>query len=214
MSAAPKPYYTPEQYLELERQVECKSEYYAGEIFAMAGGSPEHSLIAANVIAGLHPQLLGKPCRIYNSDLRVRTTEELYTYPDVTIVRGEPRFAVEDPETLVNPTLIVEVLSPNPSPGPSPARRGESVAPIPRRKVGWWVRFEQYRQRESLQEYVLVAQDRPHVERFNRQANGQWLLSEVNGLEAVMELPAIGCKLALAGVYHQVTFPAAIERPR
>ncbi len=196
MSAAPKPYYTPEQYLELERQAEYKSEYYAGEIFAMAGGSPEHSLIAANVIAGLHPQLLGKPCRVYNSDLRVRTTEELYTYPDVTVVCGEPQFSVEDPETLVNPTLIVEVLS---------------------RTTEAWDRggkFEQYRQRESLQEYVLVAQDRPHVERFARQPNGQWLLSEVNGLEAVMALPAIGCELALAGVYHQVTFPATIERPR
>jgi Uma2 family endonuclease len=196
MSAAPKPYYTPEQYLELERQAEYKSEYYAGEIFAMAGGSPEHSLIAANVIAGLHPQLLGKPCRVYNSDLRVRTTEELYTYPDVTIVCGEPQFAVEDPETLVNPTLIVEVLS---------------------RTTEAWDRggkFEQYRQRESLQEYVLVAQDRPHVERFARQADGQWLLSEVNGLDAVMALPAIGCELALAGVYYQVTFPATIERPR
>jgi Uma2 family endonuclease len=162
----------------------------------MAGGTPEHSLIAGNMTRELGQQLLGEPCRVYNSDLRVRVNEELYTYPDVTVVCDEPEFAAEDRNTLLNPTLIVEVLSPD---------------------TEAWDRggkFEQYRQRASLQEYVLIAQDRPHVERFSRQPNGQWILAEVNGLEAVMPLPAIGCELALAGVYHQVTFPAAIERPR
>lgn len=196
MTAATKPYYTPEQYLQLERQAEYKSEYYDGEIFAMAGGSPEHSLVAANVTRELGQQLLEKPCRVYNSDLRVHTSETLYTYPDVTVVCGEPQFSDENGDTLLNPTVIVEVLSPT---------------------TEAWDRggkFEQYRQRESLQEYVLVAQDRPHVERFTRQSNGQWLLSEVNGLESAIGLPTIGCELALALVYHNVEFTAAAGRPR
>jgi Uma2 family endonuclease len=189
MSAAPKPYITPEQYLELERQAEAKSEYFAGEIFAMAGGSPEHNLISGNVLGDLWSQLRDRPCTVYPSDMKVRATEELYVYPDVTVVCGEAQFAGEENEVLLNPTLIVEVLSPT---------------------TEAWDRggkFEQYRRRESLQEYLLVAQDRPHVERFARQAEGQWLLTEVNGLEARLVLPSIGCELALSEVYRKVTLP-------
>jgi Uma2 family endonuclease len=194
MSAAPKPCITPEQYLEMDRQADFKSEYYAGEVFAMAGGSPEHSLIAANVSGELRAQLLGKPCRVYNSDRRVRVNEELYTYPDVTAVCGEPEIGDED--TMLNPTVIVEVLS---STTEAWDRGGKS---------------EQYRQRESLQEYLLVAQDRAHVERYSRQPDGQWLLSEVNGREARLALPSLGCELALSQVYHMVDFPEAGSRPR
>ena len=189
ISATPKPYITPEQYLERERQAETKSEYFAGEIFAMPGGSPEHSLISGNALGALWSQLRESPCTPYNSDLKVRATEELYTYPDVTVVCGEAQFAGEEREVLLNPTLIIEVLSPT---------------------TEAWDRggkFEQYRQRESLQEYVLIAQDRPHVERFARQANGQWLLTDVNGLEAILTLPSIGGELALAEVYRKVAFP-------
>lgn len=196
MTLALKPYYTPEQYLDLERQAEYKSEYYAGEIFAMAGGSPEHSLIAANVTRELGQQLLERSCRVFNSDLRVQASETLYTYPDVTIVCGEPQFSDEHRDTLANPTVIVEVLSST----TEAWDRGD--------------KFEQYRQRESLREYVLVAQDRPHAERFARQPGGQWLLSEVNGLEGVLALPTIGYELTLAGVYHLITFPEAGGRPR
>jgi Uma2 family endonuclease len=132
MSAAAKPYFTPEQYLEIERQAELKSEYYEGEIFAMSGGSPEHSLIAANVISDLHSQLRGKPCRVYTSDLRVHASEALYTYPDVTVVCGALQFSDEHRDSVTNPTLIIEVLSPT---------------------TEAWDRggkFEQYRQREAL----------------------------------------------------------------
>ena len=189
MSAAPKPYVTPEQYLALERQAETKSEYFAGEIFAMAGASREHSLISSNVLGDLWSQLREGPCTVYNSDMKVRSTQEHFAYPDVTVVCGEAQFGGEEREVLLNPTLIVEVLSPS---------------------TEAWDRggkFEQYRQRESLQEYVLIAQDRPHVERYARQADGQWLLTEVNGLEAVLALPSIGGELALAEVYRKVTFP-------
>src|SRR6266851_6519501 len=194
MSAVPKPYITPEQYLELERQADTKSEYFAGEIFAMAGGSPEHNLISGNAFGVLWSQLRDSPCTPYNSDMKVRVAEDLYAYPDVTVVCGEAQFAGEEREVLLNPTLIVEVLSPS---------------------TEAWDRggkFEQYRQRESLQEYVLVTQVRPHVERFARQASGQWLLTEVNGLEAVLSLPSIGCELALAEVYRKVTFPEGAGR--
>jgi Uma2 family endonuclease len=189
MSAVPKPYISPEEYLERERQAETKSEYFAGEIFAMAGGSPEHSLIAANVTGGLWTQLRESPCTAYNSDMKVRSTTEHFAYPDVTVVCGEAQFGGNEGDVLLNPTLIVEVLSPT---------------------TEAWDRggkFEQYRQRESLQEYVLIAQDRPHVERFARQPDGQWLMSERSGLDARLPLPAIRCELVLSEVYRKVTFP-------
>jgi Uma2 family endonuclease len=193
MSAAVKTYITPQQYLEMERQAETKSEYFAGEIFAMSGGSPAHSLIAVNVSTELALQLRDRPCRTYNSDLKVRVTEDLYAYPDVTVVCGEDQYEDEESDVLLNPTLIVEVLSPS---------------------TETWVRggkSEQYRRRESLQEYVLIAQDRPHVEHYARQANGRWLLTERDDLEATITLPSIGCELALSEVYRKVTFP---ERAR
>jgi Uma2 family endonuclease len=195
MSAAPKQYVTPEQYLAMERQAEYKSEYYDGEVFAMAGGSEAHSLIAVNLTRELSGQLLERPCRVYNSDMKVHTNMPHYSYPDVTIVCGEPQFVDEHRDTLLNPTVVIEVLSPT---------------------TEAWDRggkFQQYRQRESLQEYVLIAQDQPHIERFVRQADGQWLMSEVSGLEAVLPMPSIGCELALALVYLKVEFPEAGTRP-
>jgi Uma2 family endonuclease len=188
MSAAAKPYITPEEYLERERQADYKSEYFAGEIFAMAGASPEHNLISGNVFGVLWSQLRDSPCAPYGSEQKVRSTPEHFAYPDVTVVCGEAQLAGEEREVLLNPTLIVEVLSPT---------------------TEAWDRggkFEQYRQRESLQEYVLVVQDRPHVERFARQESGQWLLTEVNGLDAVLALPSIGCELPLSEVYRKVVF--------
>jgi Uma2 family endonuclease len=196
MTAVAKLYVTPEEYLARERQAEFKSEYYDGEIFAMAGGSPEHSLISLNVGGELRHQLLEKPCRVYNSDLKVRATQTTYAYPDVTVVCGEPAFQDTETDVLLNPTVIVEVMSPD--------------------TEGWdrGGKFERYRGRESLQEYLLVAQDRAHLERFYRQPRGEWLLSVVDGLDGALSLPSIGCQLELARVYHMVTFPPdAVPRP-
>lgn len=190
MSAAPKPYISPEEYLDRERQAETKSEYFAGEIFAMAGGSEEHNVITVNLARELSSQLLERPCQVYGGDMKVRATAELYVYPDITVVCGERQFDDEKKDVLLNPTLIVEVLSPT---------------------TEAWDRggkFEQYRQRESLQEYVLLSQDRPHAERYARQSNGEWLWTERNGLEAALTLPSIGCELALSEVYRKVTFPS------
>ncbi len=189
MTAAAKLRLTPEEYLAGERFADTKSEYYDGETFAMAGGSEPHSLISMNVGGELRQQLLAKPCRVYNSDLKVRATETAYAYPDVTVVCGEPEFEDEQADVLLNPTVIVEVLSPT--------------------TEGWdrGGKFERYRERASLQEYLLLAQDRVHGERFARQPHGEWLLSVVDGRDGVLSLPSIGCQLALARVYHMVAFP-------
>ena len=141
-----------------------------------------------NVGRELSHQLLEKPRRVYNSDLKVRSTETAYVYPDVTVVCGEPALQDDEADVLLNPTVIVEVLSPT--------------------TEGWdrGGKFERYRERESLQEYLLVAQDRAHVERYARQPSGEWLLSVVDGLDRSLTLPSIGCRLELARVYHMVTF--------
>jgi Uma2 family endonuclease len=190
MTAAAKLSVTPAEYLARERLAETKSEYYDGEIFAMAGSSPDRSLISMNIGGELSHQLLEKPCRVYNSDLRVRSTETAYSYPDVTVVCGEPEFQDAESDVLLNPTVIVEVLS--------PTTEGWD-------RVG---KFERYRERESLQEYLLVAQDRAHLERYARQPSGEWLFTVVDGLDGMLVLPTIGCRLELARVYHMVTFPS------
>jgi len=190
MSSLPKLRFTPEQYLALERRAEYRSEYFNGEIFAMAGASREHNVIAGNVFASLHSQLKGRPCETYQNDMRVRVSETgLYTYPDVVVACGEPVFEDAEVDTLLNPTLIIEVLSTT----SEAYDRGD--------------KFEQYRTLASLQEYVLIAQDRYRVERFVRQADGQWLFSAANRLDQVVSLASIDCRLPLAEVYDRLELP-------
>lgn len=187
MSLQPKIYVTPEAYLELERQADYKSEYLNGEIYAMGGASPRHVLIVTNVVAELRNQLKSRPCTVYSTDLRVRVSPNgLYTYPDVVIVCDTPRFSDQHRDTLTNPTLIVEVLSQS----TKDYDRGE--------------KFEQYRTLDSLKEYVLIAQNKHHVEHFVRQPGATWLLSETNRLEDTVELIAIGCQLKLTEVYDKI----------
>jgi Uma2 family endonuclease len=179
------------EYLEIERSAEFKSEFFAGEMFAMAGGSPTHNLIAGNVVRELGNQLKRRPCRVFPSNQRVKVSETgLYTYPDVTVVCGELRVDDERRDTLLNPTLIVEVLS-------------ESTEAYDRGD-----KFGHYRRLESLQEYVMIAQDRPRIERYTRRAEShEWLLLEVSDPRGVVVLPSVGCELALAEVYDKVEFP-------
>lgn len=187
MSSQPKMYLTPEEYLAIERKAECKSEYFAGEMFAMAGASERHASIVANVMYLLVGHLKGRPCKAYASDMRVRVSPTgLYTYPDVVVVCGQPQFADEQRDTLINPTLIVEVLS-------------ESTKDYDRGE-----KFEHYRMLASLNEYVLIAQDKHHVEHFVRQSDNRWLLSETNWLEDSLYLPSIDCNLALTEIYDKV----------
>jgi Uma2 family endonuclease len=197
MSSLPKVRFTSEQYLALERQAEYKSEFLGGEIFAMAGASREHNLIAGNVFAALHAQLRGRPCETYASDMRVKVTASgLYTYPDVVVACGEPRFEDAHGDTLLNPTLVVEVLSTS----TEAYDRGD--------------KFADYRLLESLAEYVLIAQDRHRVERFTRQPDGQWLFSEARHLGGAISLGSIDCQLALDEVYDRVKLSAGLPAAR
>jgi Uma2 family endonuclease len=188
MVAEPRTLITREEYLALERASEQKHEYIAGEMVAMVGGSPKHSQIAVNTSTTLNMQLRARPCIVYSSDLRVAIrTMDVYTYPDVTVVCGEPRFD-SDGDGLLNPMVIVEVLSP----GTEGYDRGR--------------KFLRYQRIQSFREYVLISQDSPVVERFARQPDGQWLWSATENLDESVALLSIDCTLALADVYAKVVF--------
>jgi Uma2 family endonuclease len=189
MSLQPKTCLTSDQYLAIERDAEYKSEFYQGEMFAMAGASEQHNLIATNITGELRGLLKGKPYKNYSSDMRVKVGPTgMFTYPDVVVVCGEAHFDDQHKDTLTNPTVLIEILSKS----TEAYDRGE--------------KFAQYRRLDSLKEYLLVAQDRYHIERFTRQANGQWLLSEAMGPDGVIQLESIECTLALAEVYDKVEF--------
>jgi Uma2 family endonuclease len=177
------------EYLAMERASEIKHEYLDGYAYAMAGASDAHNIICAYTLISLGSQLRGGPCTIRPSDMRVKIAATgLYTYPDISVVCGESQFVAGEFDTLLNPVLIVEVLSP-------------STEMFDRGK-----KFHHYRQLESLREYILIAQDSPHIERFLRQDDNTWLFTDVTGMDASLELPSIGCTLALAEVYEKVAF--------
>jgi Uma2 family endonuclease len=179
---------TPEQYLEIERAAEHKSEYYQGEMFAMAGAGWTHNRLVANLIARIDPQLRSsRGCQICPSDMRVRVSETgLYTYPDVLVVCGQPQFLDDRSDTLLNPTLIIEVLSPS----TEAYDRGR--------------KFEHYRAIDCLSEYLLVSSDRVHADLYSRQPGGLWLLTAAGSLEDTLDLASTGCKLVLGDVYENV----------
>jgi Uma2 family endonuclease len=187
--------YTPAEYLALERQAEQKSEYFDGFIIAMAGASEEHILIVTNVVGELRSRLKGRPCRIYANDLRLKVTPTgLYTYPDVVVVRGERRFDDAQRDTLLNPTLIVEVLSDS----TEAYDRGD--------------KFAHYLRLESLQEYVMIAQDQPRVERYARQG-GDWRFTVIADPDGMLRLASLDCELPLREIYDQIEFPAGGGTP-
>jgi Uma2 family endonuclease len=189
MASLPKDYLTPEDYLARERAAETKSEYFDGEVFAMAGASRAHNLIVFNVASRLGPQLRGGRCEAYVGDMRVKVSATgLYTYPDVVVVCGNPQLEDDHLDTLLNPSLIIEVLSPS----TESYDRGQ--------------KFAHYRRLESLQEYVLIAQDRVHVERFVRQPDGQWLFLAATDPARAVPLSSIDGQLALSEVYERVEF--------
>ena len=189
MSSQPKTYLTPEEYLDAERRNEFKSEYIDGEMVAMTGASRRHNLIAFSLANLLGPQLRGRRCEAYMSDMRVRIPARGYTYPDMVVVCGEPQFEDDYLDTLLNPTLIIEVLS-------------ESTEPYDRFK-----KFAFYRTIESLAEYTLVAQHEYRVEQHTKQTDGRWLLSDHRSLEDVVDLVPVQCALALHEVYEKVSLP-------
>ena len=192
MSLQPKSYFSPEDYLALERSADFKSEYFDGEIFAMTGASEPHNLIMISTIRELSTQLKKRPCKLYANDMRVKVSPTgLYTYSDLIVVCGKAQFDDVHFDTLLNPTLIIEVLS-------------DSTEAYDRGR-----KFEHYRKLESLAEYVLIAQHRPHIESYRRQLDQQWLLTESTGLDSVFRLDSIDCELALAEVYDKIEFSNA-----
>lgn len=183
--------YTVEEYLERERapETEVRSEYLQGRIVPMAGASRPHNLLVVNLVGSLHAQLRHRPCEVYSSHMRVQVPEaDFFTYPDLAVVCEEPRLADAHHDTLLNPTVLIEVLSP-------------STADYDRGG-----KFEYYRHLDSLREYLLVAQDRVHAEHHVRQDDGSWRLTETDDPEAEIHLPAIGCILRLEEVYEKVRF--------
>ena len=190
MSAQPLPYYTLEQYAKLEEDAPYKSEFIAGRIYAMPGGTPTHSAVAANISGEMRNLLRRGPCRVYNSDLRVGIMPlDVETYPDVTIVCGETVVNPFDTNSIINPSVIFEVLS------PSTERydRGEK-----------WARYQRL---DSLQEYLLVSQHKARIEQYIRQDNGTWIFTSVEGWDAAVTVH--GVSLALAEVYDKIIFPEA-----
>lgn len=180
------PRITEEEYLALERAAEYRSEFVDGQIFAMAGGSPPHSLIAANWIAQFVNKLEDRRCRVYTSDLRVRTGKTgSFVYPDVSVACGD-RGVSPYPDVLVDPVVIVEVLSP-------------STADYDRGK-----KFELYREISSLKDYILTHTETPWVEHFSRQSDSTWIFREYQGLEASVAIPSLECIIPLARVYREV----------
>ncbi len=194
MAANPTTTYTVEEYLAFERASETKHEYYAGEIVAMAGASYAHNLIAMTTGTSLSVQLRGRPCAVLPSDQRLRVGPfGPLTYPDLMVVCGQPQFTDERPDTITNPTVIIEVLSPS-TEGDDRGRK-----------------FRHYRTLESLQEYVLIAQDEYLIEHYVRAEHGWWHFNEATNLAATIQLSSIHCTLALADVYERVPLAVTEE---
>src|SRR6266446_3748000 len=191
MSASRQPRLTPEQYLEIERAAEFRSEYYNGQMYAMSGGSYRHAVIIANFIQRLANVLERLPCTVVSNDLRMRVSPAgLYSYPDIIVVCGPPKLSDAHNDTLENPTFLAEVLSPS----TEAYDRG--------------FKSSQYRKIESLQECALISHDEPRAEVYRRQPSGDWLLSESSGLDFVCRFASLDCQVGLAAIYAKVTFPS------
>ena len=195
-----KKLYTVAEYLEFERQSEERHYFIDGEIFAMAGESPQHSSVNADLTVEVGSQLKGTSCRVFSPNMKIRSGKKnasssqkgLFSYADLTVVCGEPQFHDEVGDVLVNPKVIFEVLSPS----TELFDRGE--------------KFRRFRtHNESLTDYVLISQTQPLIEHFQRQPDGQWPVTEVRGLEGELHIASINCRLKLSEVYSHVSFHPA-----
>lgn len=190
MDRVPEQYLSLEEYFKFEETSDIKHEYFQGAIFAMTGASKKHNMLTVAIVSNLYSQLNGKPCQPYAIDFRLKIEAvTMYTYPDLSVICGEPQSADGRQDTFTNPTIIMEVLS-------------ESTEAYDRGK-----KFAFYRTIPSLREYLLIAQDKPHVERY-RQTNHGWLFTEYSALDEEVVLDSIGCTLSLADIYKRVSFDA------
>jgi Uma2 family endonuclease len=188
MASQPLPLLSAAEYFALERESPQKHEYFRGELFAMAGGSFRHSQISSAFIGELRARLKGSGCHVLNSDMRICVDPSgLCTYPDISVVCGNPQFLDERSDTLLNPVLLIEVLS------PSTERHDRAF------------KFSQYMKLASLREYALVSQAEPRVELYRRVETGHWLAADWRGLQATCEFSSVNCRVPLADIYNDVS---------
>lgn len=198
MTALPKKkFISPEEYLELEAKSDVRHEYFGGKVYQMAGANYRHNLIAGNIYASLHAHFRKRTCSAFQNDMRLFVEKTgLYTYPDVMAICGTPKLKTHKGlETLLNPDLVIEVLSP-------------STADYDRGN-----KFEHYREVESLREYVLVWQDSKRIARYTRLEGGSWKLTDFIGDEVTIELSSVDCTLSMNDIYEKVDLPGHISSP-
>lgn len=189
MASASANYISEKEYLVLDTDSDIRYEYADGEIFAMAGASRNHNLIALNTSTSLNVQLRDRPCEVYQSDMRVQTKENsAYRYPDIVVVCAEPIFADTNPVSLINPTLIIEVLS-------------DSTA-----EKDYEQKSREYRQMPSVQEYVLISQTTARIQRYLKQDDFNWLYTDLVGLNQQLHLQSIDCTLEFSEVFRRIDF--------
>ncbi|BDI34307.1 hypothetical protein CCAX7_63580 [Capsulimonas corticalis] len=189
MASLPKTYYTPEQYLEMERRADYKSEYIDGQFHPMPLANEAHNVINVNLAAEIGTQLCGKDARVYISNMRVRVgVHTAFLYPDVVAVCGDRQFDDMQKDTLINPTIIIEVLSPE----TELKDRGE--------------KFAHYQRLPSLTDYVLISQDKMRIEHYVRQDENHWLLSVITQTQDNLTLQSIDCVLTPAAIYENIEF--------
>lgn len=192
MAGAPIPRLTPEQYLEIEREADIKSEYINGEMFMMSGGSIPCSYIPMNLAEALGAHLRTRGCRMASSDLKVRVSPAgPFFYPDLTIICGQPQAADDHQDIVLNPVAIFDVMSKS----SEAFDRGQ--------------KFAQYRRIDTLRDYVLISQTEPRVEVFSRLTNGKWTLAEFVGLEATCQIPGVDAEIVLGDIYRDISFAPA-----
>jgi Uma2 family endonuclease len=190
MASNPVSKVSEEEYLAIDRAAEFRHEFLDGEIIAMSGGSMRHARLGASVFGQIYVALQGSECEAFASDFRVRVSSRMYAYPDTVVVCGQPVLADERQDILLNPTVIVEVLS------PSTERYDRGV------------KLQYYRGIQSLRDYILVAQDQIRVEQYTRGASPIWTLRDYQGPEETLLIESIGVSLPLARIYERVEFPA------
>ncbi len=189
MAAHPQNWISPEEYLEIERAAEFRHEYYNGRIYAMARGSPRHAIIIGNLAAELYHALRKRPCIVASSDLRVAISQSrLYTYPDIVVACGDQKYVGSRQDTLLNPTLLIEVLS--------------ALTELADREF----KAEHYRRIESLKEYAFVSQTAARVEVYGRNDSGPWPVTEFSGPDAVARFDSIDTSVPLAEIFAKVQF--------
>ena len=188
MTAVPKKkFYTEAEYLALERAAEYKSEFYDGEIFAMAGASLPHNRVKENLSGEIYGRLKGTRCESFSSDMRVKVPKaRAYCYPDIVIVCGEPKLEDDVHDTLLNPVVIIEVLSPS------------------TKAFDYSGKFRRYQKLESLKEYVLVSQDECLLERYQRRPNKAWLLKTFDDIDGEFALMSVSVRIPMADIYRGV----------